>query len=71
MVKKVEIAIEKFNEGITLRWRDLESKVLPSKRLAINGNEAEAVGEEIWGDISELLDDGAEKLNINIEYTKE
>lgn len=69
MVKKAEIVVEEFDNGITTRWEDVDGIVDPSKSLAAKGNEAECIGKEIWGDVHEILaTQPTDKVIIKIQY---
>lgn len=61
--------IERFEQGITVRWRDLDGNVSPTKSLASKGGEATILGEEVWGDINDVLANTlSEKVLVKLEY---
>ena len=69
MVKKAEIRIERFGNGISSCWSNAETNEELSRQVALNGSEAKCIGEEIWADIVEFLE--AKKTNkvvLKIEY---
>ena len=69
MIKKAEIIIEQFEQGITIRWKDLDGEVSPSKSLAILGTEYGVIGREVWKDVSSILcDSTTDKVRIKLEY---
>ena len=69
MLQKAEIIVEKFNEGITTRWNDLSGEEGSTKSLALNGNEADVIGQNVWADVFTILDkSGSDKVRIKLEY---
>ena len=69
MVRKVEIVVEKFNEGITVRWNDEEGGVRSVKTLAPEGSEAKAIGNILFNDIDDVFDaSGSDTVKLKIEY---
>lgn len=69
MVKKAEIIVEKFDEGITVRWRDTDGIIGDSKGLAYKGGEANLIGRQIWEDLDYILNDAeSEKVKVTLEY---
>ena len=55
MVQKSEMLIEKFPNGITVRWNDVAGRIAPDKALAVNGEEAKCIGDSVWDSVSDLL----------------
>ena len=69
MIKKAEIEVEEFENGITARWSDTDGAYDPTKSLAIKGNEAECIGECIWGDVREILSNtNTDKVIVKVQY---
>lgn len=69
MVQKARMLVEKFDRGITIRWSDEENRELESKTLAVNGQEAQALGGEIWKDIQSIFESTQnDKVIVNINY---
>ena len=69
MLKKAEIIIERFDEGITIRWSDSDGKIESRKSLCPNGAEMSFLGSEIWSDIVSIFDEKkSEKIKLTIEY---
>lgn len=69
MVKKAEIIVEKFDEGITVRWRDTDGIIGNSKGLAYKGGEASLIGKQIWEDLEYIINDtDSEKVKVTVEY---
>lgn len=69
MIHKAEIIVEQFEQGITIRWNDVDGNVDPSKALAAKGSEELILGKEIWSDISEILDNSlTDRIRIKLEY---
>lgn len=68
MTTKAVLVIEKFNEGITLHWNECDGEQR-GKSLAINGNEAESIGAEIWSDVYNMMDKtGTDTVVVKLEY---
>ena len=68
MIQKAEMIIEKFDQGITVRWRDIDGNIDPSKSLATKGGESIILGKELWEDINEVFDKSlSDKVLINVE----
>lgn len=69
MVQKAEIIVEKFSNGITLNWTDPTGEACPEKMIAIKGQEQVCLGEQIWGDVVDILENTTkEKVKLCIEY---
>lgn len=69
MGKKVKIVVERFDQGITTRWYDTNASSADTNSLAVNGNEHIIIGEDVWSDVSEIMDrEATDKVVINIEY---
>ena len=69
MLKKADIIIERFEEGITIRWNDPDGKMESRKSLCPNGAEMSFIGSEIWSDIISICDEKKnEKIKLSIEY---
>ena len=69
MVQKANLIIEKFDEGITVRWRDADGNEVPEKSLAPKGREEVLIGELLWDDIFEIIDKTpTDFVSVNIEY---
>ena len=69
MVQKAEMIIEKFNQGITIRWRDLNDEFAQTKSLAPAGQENAALGKMLYADICDVFDNvKSDKIVINLEY---
>ena len=69
MIKKAEILVEVFDEGITTRWNDGNGVEPATKSLATEGDEAECIGNELWRDINGILEETeTDKVLIKVEY---
>lgn len=69
MIKKAEIIVEKFDQGITIRWKDVDGIVEPQKALAPNGTEYAAIGKSVWDDVSDFIcDTQTDNVRIKLEY---
>jgi hypothetical protein len=71
MVQKAEIIVEKFSNGITLNWTDPTGEADPEKMIAIKGKEPVSLGEMIWGDVEDILENSTGKrIKVSINYTE-
>ena len=69
MVQKAKMVVEKFDRGITVRWNDEGGSEIQSKTLAVNGQEAQALGGEIWKDIQSIFESTQnDKVIVNVNY---
>lgn len=69
MIQNVQIEIEQFNNGITLRWHDLDGEEGDYSEVALEHQEAQIIGSEIWGDINNMLDCSCKnKVRLTIKY---
>lgn len=71
MVQKAEILVERFEQGITIRWSgtDEVGSTEQSKALAIHGTEERIIGQEIWEDLSYIYDKiSTDKILVTVEY---
>lgn len=69
MATKVKIEVERFDEGITTRWYDVSGEEASTKSLATNGREHAIIGQDIWTDVTEIMDkELTDKVVIRIEY---
>ena len=46
---KVKMTVEKFENGIAVKWSDEEGN--KSNNVALDENEASLIGKEIWSDL--------------------
>lgn len=64
---KVKMTVEKFENGIAVKWSDEEGN--KSNNVALDENEASLIGKEIWSDLYNLMDHfGTNKVKIRLEY---
>ena len=69
MITKAEIIVEKFDEGITLRWSEPTGTEQGKKSLASSGRESMLLGTEVWKDLSSIFEEKqSDKVKISIEY---
>lgn len=69
MTQKVEIIVEKFAQGITIRCKDANENATPTKALAVHGTECSVIGKEIWRDVNDLFNETiADKVRVRLEY---
>lgn len=66
---KTEIIIEEFDNGITLKWHDLEGEQDDERIVALEREEESAIGKTIWDDIRCVMDkELVSKVRMTIEY---
>ena len=69
MIQNVQIEIEQFDNGITYRWHDLDGEFSDDSSVAIEKQEADIIGKDIWGDIKNVMDCSCEnKVRMTIKY---
>lgn len=62
MVQKSKILIEKFPNGMTLRWNDESGRIAPEKEFAPGGQEAVYIGGLIADGVIDLLGQSAKGM---------
>lgn len=68
--KDVRITVEQFDNGITLRWKDLSGEYDPSANVVLEGGEPNAIGVLIYEDIKQIMDSvPCNEVEVNICYT--
>lgn len=66
---KVEIFIEQFNNGISLKWRDCDGNIEPEDLVALERDQVNTIGKTIWDDIKSVMDSKlANIVKLTIEY---
>ena len=69
MIQNVQIEIEQFDNGITLRWHDLDGEADGTSEVVTENEEAEAIGSNIWGDVQNVMDfSRTNKVRLTIKY---
>ena len=70
MIKTAAIDIEKFDNGITSTWYSEDAVITPkSRRVALEGSEANCIGTEIWEDLKDIFAaSGENKITITLNY---
>lgn len=69
MVMASEMIIEKVDNGIVIRWNDVEGKFDPVSRVAVDGDEPKNIGSEIWRDVLEILTTTPnKKVLVSLKY---
>ena len=69
MEQRSEVIVEKFAQGITIRWKDVDDETKSSKALAVIGTESCVIGKEIWKEVSKILFYApTDKVLVKIEY---
>ena len=69
MIQNVQVEIEQFDNGITLRWHDLDGEADDTSEVVTENEEAEAIGSEIWGDIRNIMEScDKNKVRLTIKY---
>lgn len=68
MVRKAELLIEKFPNGVTVRTNDADTSVELEKAIAIHGSEASCIGESLWDDVRDVLSQSeCDKVKVVVE----
>lgn len=66
---KITIEIEKFDNGITLKWKDVGGKQDPQANVALDSNKEIAIGRMIWDDVKMIMDStSCNAVEMEIEY---
>lgn len=66
---KTTITIEQFDNGITVKWRDIDGKVDPKAVVALEREQARVIGETLWEDVKQIMDANLTNLvKMVIEY---
>ena len=66
---KVEITIEQFNNGISLKWRDCDGNIEPEDLVALEEDQVNTIGKIISDDIKLVMDNKlANIVKLTIEY---
>lgn len=69
MANRVELLVEEFENGITVKWRDLEKDGDCTKMIASEEEKFHAIGREIWGDIENLFkNSNNDRVRLTIQY---
>lgn len=68
---KAELTIEQYDNGIGITWdAPTDEDQFPQKEVAKTGEEATAIGEQIWADVFNIFDKrDAMKVLIRLEYS--
>ena len=53
---KVEITVEQFDNGISIKWRHVDGDTGSEAIVALERDQANAIGKTIWEDIKSLMD---------------
>ena len=68
MVQTAEIIVELSENGITIKWSNLDDGA-ETKSVATDEGKIEALGREIRGDIEYIFDNkGCENVRVKLEY---
>ena len=68
--KEIELEVEQFDNGITLRWNDLEGEYPPFANVVLEGQEAETIGRIVFEDIQKIMDAvPCNIVSLHIQYT--
>lgn len=66
---KVIIEIEKYDNGISLKWKDAEGEGDTKAIVALDREQSKAIGDIIWNDVLCVMsNDVTNKVNLTIEY---
>lgn len=70
LAKDVRVTVEQFDNGITLRWKDLSGEYDSSANVVLKGGESNAIGTLIYEDIKQIMDSvPCNEVEVNICYT--
>jgi hypothetical protein len=66
---KVEITVEQFNNGISLKWRDCDGNIESEDLVALERDQVNTIGKTIWDNIKSVMDSKfANIVKLTIEY---
>lgn len=65
---KIKIKIEKFDNGITICWHDIDNTVDDVREVAIEGTEAKNLGKMILEDVNHVMN-GSLSNEVEMEIT--
>ena len=66
---KTTITIEQFDNGITVKWRDVDGEVDPKAVVALERDQQRILGETLWEDVKHIMDANLTNLvKMVIEY---
>ena len=69
MTQNAEIIIEKFDNGITLCWHDLDGEVEDEKLVVPEHMQHSEVGKLIMGDVNLMMKEAASnRVKLTIKY---
>lgn len=70
MEKRVELEVERFDNGMSVRWRDLSEQTDPCNLVALEEDAPKTIGNEIHSDIVQLLSEsrGGKKVLVSVCY---
>ena len=71
---KVEVIVEQYNNGISLKWKDVEGDIEPEAVVALNNDKTHTIGKIIWDDITLMMDQelcNVVKMTIEYQAVKE
>lgn len=66
---KVEIFVEQFNNGISLKWRDCDGNIESEDLVALKKDQVNTIGKIVLDDIKLVMDNKlANIVKLTIEY---
>lgn len=71
---KAEIIVEQYDNGISLKWKDVEGSIEPEAIVALDDDKANTIGKIIWDDITLMMDQelcNVVKMTIEYQAVKE
>lgn len=71
---RVNIDVEQYDNGITLKWRDFDGEIDPQNTVALDRDREAVIGKMIWEDIKHVMDKhiaNAVTMSITYEPRKE
>jgi hypothetical protein len=65
----VQMVVERYDNGITMTWKDENSVFADARNVILKGNEASGIGFHIWEDIQKILEDElCDRVVMKINY---
>ena len=56
MILNSEMIIEEFDNGFTIKWRDMDGRADNENIVAKEGEHVEMLGKQLWDDIDNIMD---------------
>lgn len=66
---KTEVIVEQYNNGISLKWKDIKGDIEPEAVVALDNDKTRTIGKIIWDDITLMMDrESCNVIKMTIEY---